>query len=126
MKAKPWQIALIVIGLAVGIGSAAWTIFGGDRVELANVVLMVDVESGQIYEVNLNRTRITNPALHPTTGKLQLVRLDRSDDGTLFVNPRDMQLLQYLDKDVTNKAVDPKTGELLIAPGKPVRYPGNK
>lgn len=126
MQAKPWQIALIVIGLVVGIGSAAWFVFGGGEVTLANSILMVDVDSGDVYEVNLDRTRISNPALHPETGKLQLVRLDRDEDGTLFVNDRDLSLLKYLDQSITNKAVDPKTGSLLIAPGKPKRYPASK
>lgn len=126
MQAKPWQIALIVIGLLVGVGSAAWFVLGGDRVTLANSILMVDVDTGDVFEVNLDRTRISNPALHPETGKLQLVRLDKDEDGTLFVNGRDLDLLKFLDKSITNKAVDPKTGDLLIPPGTPKRYPGNK
>lgn len=121
MKAKPWQIALIVIGLAVGIGSAAWFALSGDEVRLERRYFLIDVETGQIYEVDSNKHRLVLPAQHPETGRVSLIGIHRDDDGTWYVPRRDLECIAQLDKDVQVKAVD-SNGELVEPPRAPVKY----
>lgn len=122
MQAKPWQIALIVIGLLVGIGSAAWFVLGGDGVTLEHRYYLIDVDSGEIFEVNSKKYKLMLPARHPDTNKIALVGVSQGEDGVWFVPERQLGMLKQLDKDVQVKAVDPDSGELIGTPAKPRRY----
>jgi hypothetical protein len=124
MKAKPWQIALIVIGLAVGIGSAAWFAFSGDEVKLDRRYFLVDVETGQIYEVDSTKYRLVLPATNPETGKVSLIGIHQSEDGTWKVPSRDLASASQLDKGVQVKAVD-QDGNLVNPATTPKRYEKN-
>jgi hypothetical protein len=122
MKAKPWQIALIVIGLAVGLGSVVWFAMSGDTVGLDRRYFLVDVESGDIFEVDSSKYRLVLPARHPETGRVSLVGVSQDDDGTWFVSRRDLDTIKQLDREVQVKAVDTSSGDLVNPPGKPRRY----
>lgn len=122
MKAKPWQIALIVIGLAVGLGSAAWFAFSGDDVKLDRRYYLVDVETGDIYEVDSTKHRLVLPAMHPETGRVCLIGIHRLEDGTWEVPGRDLSSISQLEKGVQVKAVDRETGRLVNPAGEPKRY----
>lgn len=121
MKAKPWQIGLIVVGLVVGAGSAAWFFFGGDQVRLDRQYYLIDVETGQIFEVDSTRYRLVLPAQHPETGKVSLIGVHKDETGRWYVPRRDLGSVSQLDKGVEVKAVD-RDGELVNPPGAPVRY----
>lgn len=122
MNAKPWQIALIVIGLAVGIGSGLWFAFAGDAVSLERRYFLIDVETGDIYEVDSSKYRLVLPAMHPETGRVCLVGVHKDENGTWEVPPRDLSSIGQLEKGVQVKAVDPKTGELVNPASTPKRY----
>ena len=122
MKAKPWQIALIVIGLAVGIGSAAWFAFSGDEVQLDRRYFLIDVETGDIYEVDSTKYRLVLPARHPESGRICLIGVHKEETGEWYVPPRDLDSIKQLDKDVQVKAVDKKSGDLINPAGTPKRY----
>ncbi len=122
MKAKPWQIALIVIGLAVGLGSAAWFAFSGDDVQLDRRYFLIDVESGDIFEVDSTKYRLVLPARHPETGRISLIGVHRGDNGVWFVPPRDLGSIKQLDKGVEVKAINKDSGDLINPPGTPKRY----
>jgi hypothetical protein len=122
MKAKPWQIALIVIGLAVGIGSAAWFSFGGDDVRLPTTHFLVDVESGEIFEFDSRKHQLVLPARHPETGRSTLIRLIKDDEGNWYVSERELGLLRIMDKDVKVQAIDPSTGNLTGQAPRPKTY----
>lgn len=120
MNAKPWQIGVIVVGLAVAAGLTVWNLSGSDA-ELPDTYLLIDVETGQIYRVNRLKHRILIPAQHPQTKKVSLVGLDKDDKG-YFVNDHDLRTLKVLDEGVKNTVVDPKTGDLLVTPKDPIEY----
>jgi len=122
MKAKPWQIALIVIGLAVGLVSAAWFVLGGDEVQLDRRYFLIDVETGDIYDVDSKKYRLVLPAMHPESGRVVLVGVQKDATGVWFVPPRDRASIAQLGKDVQVKAVDKETGTLLLSGSKPTPY----
>ncbi len=122
MKAKPWQIALIVIGLAVGLGSGAWFVLGGDEVKLERRYFLVDVETGDLFEVDSIKYRLVLPARNPETGRVSLIGVHREDDGTWYVPKRDLDSIRQLDKGVEVKAINRESGDLIKPPGSPKRY----
>lgn len=122
MKAKPWQIALIVIGLAVGLGSVVWFAVSGDDVRLERRYFLVDVESGEIFEVDSSKYRLALPAMHPETKRRTLVGVTQDEDGSWYVAPRDLGLIRDLDKSVEVKAIDKSSGDLVNPAAKPRRY----
>ncbi len=122
MNAKPWQIALIVIGLVVGVGSGAWFVFGGDEVRLERRYFLIDVESGDIFEVDSTKYRLVLPAIHPDTGRTTLVGVSQDESGGWYVSPRDLGSIRELGQGVEVKAVDLDSGELVNPAGKPRRY----
>jgi len=85
---KPWQLAVIVIGLLVGGGLIAWQGFASDEVRLADSILLVDVTTGEIFEAPLPRGRTVGfPAKNPKTGKETLLPASQLD-GKWFVGSR--------------------------------------
>lgn len=121
MKAKPWQIMVIVLGLVGGGGFLAWNLFSVEDDGVSDSYLLIDVESGTIFRVDNTKYHLGLPATNPETGKVSLIGLARDDRG-YFVTQRDLGTLGLVGEGVENKAVDPKTGELLIPAGKPVNY----
>ncbi len=123
MKVKPWQIGVIVIGLLGGVGLIVWWIATAGPVRLAHSYTLIDVTTGEIYEVDSTRYHLILPARRPDTGKIALVGVSKDEEGNWFVSPRDRGSIKELDPDVEVKAVDAQTGEVLIKSGavKPYR-----
>lgn len=115
MRIKPWQIAVIVIGLLVGLGSAVYQIVAASGPDLPDSMLLIDVETGQVYRASTHGNGIMLPARRPDTGKIALIRLRTGENGEYEVAPRDLGLLDYLDKDVQVKAIDAESGKVLHA-----------
>lgn len=122
MKPKPWQTAVIAIGLLLGGGLIVYSLAGSDGLEIADAYYLVDVETGQVYRASLSSNRVPIPAIHPETGRVSLIGASRKEDGTFYVSGRDLAMLSNLDKSVKNSAVDASTGEI-AASGKPIDYP---
>jgi hypothetical protein len=122
MKIKPWQLAVIVLGLVVGIGAFVYMYATTEEINIARVMYLVDVENGDLYKVNLDGYIPVVPARHPDTGKIQLVRVQKDDSGGWFMTQRDMVMLGALDKDVKNTVVDPESGKLTVKPKGPTTY----
>lgn len=115
MKVKPWQIAVIVIGLLVGLGSAVYQLVAASGPELPDSMLLIDVETGQVYRASTHGNGIMLPARRPDSQTIALLRLRKEDNGEFVVAPRDLGLLDYLSKDVQVKAIDAETGRVLNA-----------
>lgn len=113
MKVKPWQIAVIVVGLLVGLGSVLFQVFSSDAPDLPDSMLLIDVESGQLYRAKLDERGIILPAKRPDNGPIALLRVRQGDEGVYYVPGRDLSLLEYLDKGVEVKAIDPDSGDVL-------------
>lgn len=122
MKPKLWQVALIVVGLLVGIGSVVYSIVTAETVPITNVTHCVDVETGDLYKIEFP---VILPAAHPTTGVRSLVRV-KNDGGKWYVSGRDLELIRLLDKGVQNKVVDTETGDLKVEIKAPIAYPKPK
>ncbi len=122
MKIKLWQIVVIVIGLLAGGVSLAITAMKSDDMKVNSILFLVDVESGDLYRVNLEKLAVTLPAFHPKTKRLTLVRINKNDKGAWVVGGRDLSLLAQLDKAAEIKAINPETGELIGAAKSPVEY----
>jgi len=103
MKAKPWQIMVIVLGLAGGGGFLAWNLFSTADDGVAKSYLLVDVETGTIYRVDKTKYHLMIPAPHPETGKVCLIGLSQEDGEVPYVSQRDLGTLRVLDSDVKNK-----------------------
>ena len=122
MKVKPWQMAVIVIGLLVGVGSMIWQMVNSDGVDLKHQYTLIDVESGDLFDVDSTKVRLMLPAKHPETGRVALVRVAKDDKGRWYVIPRDMELLTQLDEGVNVKAIDAETGDVLNQAASPKTY----
>lgn len=120
--AKPWQIILIVVGI-LGAGVSLWW-FGlrgsdADRL-MANSIVMVDVESGQLYEFQLKGRRgVMIPERHPESGKIALLPVEQDSSGNWVISDRSRATLQYVE--VTNNAVDRTTWIATVKDQKPIR-----
>lgn len=119
--AKPWQIAVIAGSVALSAGVIAWTVFGSEAAPTQPDVYLLDVETGDLWVANPRRQTIVVPARRPGDGPeaertIALVRLDKDEAGKFIVNERDLEMLDWMDKSVQNKFVDPRTGQLLQAP----------
>jgi hypothetical protein len=80
---KPWQIAVLAIAL---IGVAVMTFYscsGGDsRVNLADELKLVDVQTGTVYVVKLDQKRpVSIPAKSPTSGARSLFPIYEKEGG---------------------------------------------
>lgn len=122
MNLKPWQIGVIVLAFVVCGASLAYMSATSGEVKLNREFYMVDVESGDLYHVDMDRYTPMLPARHPQTGKIQLVRIHRGDGGKWVVNGRDLGSLDALDQGVKVQAINPDTGELLSPAKSPVEY----
>jgi hypothetical protein len=110
-NAKPWQIILIVVGLLTA-GISVWW-FGlrsnSDIDLLANSIVMVDAETGQLYQFSLKGNRgVMVPERNPDTQKIALIPVDPGESGQWSVTERNRTTLQFLE--VPNNVIDRRSG----------------
>jgi hypothetical protein len=122
MKVKAWQVVLIVASVVVCAVSFAWNLSKNDGPDVHYILHYIDVETGDIFRVDIRSNNIGAPGKNPETGKMSLVRLDKKPSGEWFVSPHDKPTLHQLDAGVQNKMVDESTGELRGPAKSPVAY----
>ena len=112
---KPWQIVVLVLGL-VGGGFGIWYGLRGDeQVELASSVILVDVSTGELFEVPLNSGKaVIPPVKNPKTGIESLFPADSDGAGGWRLNERFLSYIDRLSKAKPDAVVDRKTGQLKI------------
>lgn len=111
MKVKPWQIAIIVIGLLVGIGSGLWTLLGGGGPEVSYSLTLVDVETGDLFEVaDYRETKFVLPAARPGSEARALLPVEKDADGSWYLTDRGLQSLGAVT--VPTEAVDEDSGRV--------------
>jgi hypothetical protein len=87
-KLKPWQIALIALGLVVGIGSFAWSMLSGNEIRRPDSLLLVDTATGDRFRADMGGKRsLILPAKHPSTGLRTILRLEERDGGWFVQGP---------------------------------------
>lgn len=111
MKAKPWQIVVIALAfIAVGASTAYMLTSSGPNVP--SKIMLVDVSTGQLYEVNLRKHRVVLPARDPDQKQYRLFPIKKSASGWTLTESG-MAMIRGTDVDV--KAVNLSTGEVTQA-----------
>lgn len=115
--AKPWQIAVIVLGIGVLLFMITRTLLSKDETNLINEMTLVDVETGDLFSVyRADNMSVMTPARNPDTGKLTLFIVFK--EGETWKVPAPFN--QMLKKDM--KAVqDPYSGLVTAKDQKPKR-----
>ena len=121
MKVKRWQLAVISIGLLMGVGLTAFTLFSGNEVKLAHRYYLIDVESGQIYAVDTTRYTPVIPAIKPGTDRRTLLPVEESK-GEWRVPTRWLSDRSDMPEDVKFESVDDRSGAVAGPARKPVAY----
>jgi hypothetical protein len=116
-EAKPWQIAVVVVGLLTLVGMVVWQCRSGN-VELASTIVLVDVQSGEIIEAPLPKNHAVGfPATNPETQKKSLLPAERTESGWRISG----RYIPYTGRmEVNEKIVDVKSGTVQTS-GEPVR-----
>jgi hypothetical protein len=118
MKAKPWQIALIVVGLLVGGGLLCFELMRADPTALNTKFYLLDPASGDLYYADWDKVHFSLPAADPETGEARLIRVS-NEGGHWSVLHRDIPLIGSLPG--KNELIDPD-GSLRHEPKSPVPY----
>jgi len=94
---KPWQIILIVIAVGV-LGISLWRQVSAGKVNLPDSVLVVDVETGEMYRMSLGkRNGAYFPEKNPTTGENNLMPVIKSESGEWVVPNHARPAIQDID-----------------------------
>ncbi len=109
---KPWQIVLFIAAVAV-LGFSLWRQLGSGQVDLPNSVLVVDVETGEMYRMSLGkRNGAYFPEKNPDTGEHNLMPVVKTDSGEWIVPNHARAAMQ--DIDGVNKFVNESNWQVNI------------
>jgi hypothetical protein len=111
MKAKPWQIVVIALAF-VAVGASAAYMLTSSGPDIPSRITLVDVTTGQLYEVNLKKYRVVLPARDPEQKQMRLFPVKKSGAGWVLTDTG-MGMIRGTDLDT--KAVNLSTGEVTNA-----------
>lgn len=117
--AKPWQIALIVVGLIGGVAGLVFALASGDRPDMANSMTLVDIETGQLYSVSIEGRSVSTPMKHPDTGDRTLYRVNEESEGDYRISRRRLGALESYEGEAA--AVDRESGRVTVLDANPIR-----
>lgn len=120
MGAKPWQIAVIVVGLLVGGGLVLYQSMYAGGIPVNTKFTLLDPMTGQLYAVDWNDQHFELPARDPNSNDPRLVRVFM-DGGKWRVIDRDMPIIDHLPPE-KNTIVDAESGHLKTEPKSAIRY----
>ena len=112
--AKPWQIALIVIGLLAGIVGVVFAISGGDRVDMADSMTLVDVTTGDLYRIDAKNRSRTIPMKHGETGERVLLHARKDEATGKWTVPQRYRVALRQFDDIETIDIDRESGEIDI------------
>ena len=116
MKSKPVQIAIIVIGLLVGVVGIVLAISKNSGPDIANKMFLVDVKTGELYAVSTTKRSIILPYRHPETNEPSLLPVNFDEDRSAwFVKSRYLGAAGDL-QPVSDK-IDMQSGRVSAADG---------
>lgn len=122
LHAKPWQIAVVALGLLGGIGGVVYAVRSNPGLDLASSVPMVDVITGELYDFEIpKKGSLVFPEINPTTGKETLFPITKDDAGNWKLAERYAGGLKLLSVKPEELAVDPVSGIVRVKDGKPKR-----
>lgn len=85
MKAKPVQIAIIVIGLIVGVVGIVMAMGKHSSPRTASEVVLVDMKTGELFEASTRKRTLVLPAKNPDTGERSLMRVHFDEEQDAYV-----------------------------------------
>ncbi len=107
MQAKPVQIAVIVIGLLIGVVGIVLAVSKSGSPQTAASVMLVDVTTGEMFDAGTKKRTLVLPMEHPETGANTLMRVgyDEARDG-YYIDPRHMKSLEQVEGEVVRVDLD--------------------
>ena len=114
--ARPWQIVVVILGLLVGGLGVYMSLGTSDGIEIADSIMLVDVQTGDLYRVDVSKRGIVLPMAVPGTDRKSMMPC-HEQDGKWFVGDRFLESVKGIDKDT--KAVNLSTGEITVTNTKP-------
>jgi hypothetical protein len=112
MQAKPVQIAVIVIGLIVGIVGIFLAVSGGSGPQLADKMILVDVTTGDTFAVSIKGRSIMLPSKNPDTQERTLFPIEQDENNEWSISPRYLSALDNIDN--ISSIVNPENGSIDI------------
>ena len=111
MQAKPWQIAVVVVGLLVGIGGIVLAMGKDSGPDLADKMILVDVTTGNTYKISYKNRSVVLPVRSPETDERTLFPIEYNEEkGGWFMNRRYMGDMDGIEK-ISDK-VDAESGRV--------------
>jgi len=109
LRARWWQWCAFGLA-AVLLAAVGWRASTGkDGIPMATSVLMIDVRSGQLFDMSVARTGLMVPERHPRTGELGLFPVEQGADGAWVIPARMREGLAMV-AGGTDGLVDRRTG----------------
>ena len=117
---KPWQIILIVIAFAVlGFSVLKFGIGGSVEGQMANEMMLIDVQTGQLYIRDISGKRaFIIPDRNPDTRKIALIPV-YEEDGEWFLEERYLGAIEQIE--VPTDAVSSPKKPLKVTDSEPIR-----
>lgn len=113
MKSKPVQIAIIVIGLLVGVIGVVLAMSGDSGPNLVNKVILVDVSNGDTFTVSAKGRTILLPYENPETNERTLYPITKNeDDESWYLRRRHLPAIENVE--TKSGLVDKETGRVSI------------
>lgn len=114
MKSKPVQIAIIVIGLLVGVVGIFLAMSKSAGPDIADKMILVDVKSGDLYSVSTTKRSVILPYRHPDTNEPTLLPANFDEEQSAwFVKLRYLSAANEL-KPISDK-IDEQTGRVNVS-----------
>lgn len=107
-----WHLAVFALAI-VAIVAGAWWAFSGERIRLASSVPMVDVGTGEIFELRIGPGGATVPGMNPKTRTLSLLPVEERQPGRWFIAERYLSALADMECD-KSAVVDARSGEVRL------------
>lgn len=92
-KPKPWQIGVIALAIVAAGVSIVLAVLRDNSPRMTHRVLLVDVQTGDLFEINTERFQSVLPEINPETGAATLVPVEREPDGKYRISDRYMNSL---------------------------------
>lgn len=99
-EVKPWQIILVVVALGV-LGFSVWRSMTSGQPELTRSVTLVDVKTGDLFELSLaGRRAAVYPEIHPDTGERTLMPVQQDENGTWKLYSYTLPAIEHVSGDM--------------------------
>ncbi len=108
--AKPWQIVLIVVGLLAGAVGVVFALSSSGPPKTADQLLLVDVETGDLYRIRTANRTLVMPMKRPGTDSRVLFPVEQPEEGGYRISSRYMDT--FLARTNETPPVDRDTGEV--------------